>query len=201
MHPNPPTYTAFCGSRRVATGSLAQVAAGIIGDQSVAGGNAPLLVFADADASPVELDLRGSLDEVLARLVHTDSEHPLEGAAEEIAEAPRGPGRPKLGVVAREVTLLPRHWDWLAAQPGGASVVLRKLVETARKQGSDADRMRAAREAVYRFMAATAGNQPGFEEAARALFAGNGPAFTEHSVSWPADLRNYAHQLALPAFE
>jgi hypothetical protein len=200
MQTTTPTYTAFSGPRRIASGSLPVVAAAIKQDPGSAEDSAALLVFADIDASPVELDLRGSLEEVLARLAKIDSEYPLEAAANEVAEAPRGPGRPKLGVVAREVTLLPRHWDWLTAQPGGASVVLRKLVETARKLGSDADRMRAARETTYRFMAAIAGNQPGFEEATRALFAGDGPAFTEHSVSWPVDLRDYAYKLAIPAF-
>ncbi len=75
---------------------------------------------------------------------------------------PRGRGRPKLGVVAREVTLLPRHWDWLNAQPGGASVALRKLVEQARRANGDADRARAAREAAYHFMSAMAGDLPAF---------------------------------------
>ena len=84
-----------------------------------------------------------------------------------------GAGRPKLGVVAREVTLLPRHWDWLDAQPGGASVALRKLVEEARRATGDADRARAARDAAYHFMSAMAGNLPTFEEASRALFAGD----------------------------
>ncbi|HEX4327967.1 MAG TPA: DUF2239 family protein [Burkholderiales bacterium] len=199
MHTETPTYTAFLGNRRLATGTLPEVATRAKQEHEI--GSAALLVFADADASAVELDLRGSLDEVLARLPHVDSEYPLETAEEEAAEAPRGPGRPKLGVVAREVTLLPRHWDWLGRQTGGASVVLRKLVEAARKQSADLDRVREAREATYRFTVAMAGNQPGFEEATRALFAGDGPAFTEHSVSWPLDLRDYAYQLAGPAFD
>src|SRR5690606_37999937 len=114
--------------------------------------------------------------------------------------APRGPGRPKLGVVAREVTLLPRHWDWLAAQPGGASVALRRLVDEARRAAVDGDRRRAAQEAAYRFMQAMAGNEAGYEEAARALFAGDIARFEEHSLHWPDDVRDHAALLAADAF-
>jgi hypothetical protein len=106
--------------------------------------------------------------------------------------APRGPGRPKLGVVAREVTLLPRHWEWLNAQRGGASVALRKVVDEARRASGDRDRERAARDAAYRFMSAMAGDRRGFEEASRALFAGDRPRFEQHTVAWPEDIRTYA---------
>jgi hypothetical protein len=98
--------------------------------------------------------------------------------------------------VAREVTLLPRHWDWLAKQPGGASVALRKLVEDARRDGRG-DR-RARQEAAFRFMAALAGNAPGYEEATRALFADDAAAFDAHSRLWPADVRDHARRLAFP---
>ncbi|MDB5803575.1 MAG: hypothetical protein JWN73_897 [Betaproteobacteria bacterium] len=201
MHAAQPTYTAFSGARRIAAGPLPEVAARIKqAEQIEPYAAAGLLLFADTDGRPVELDFRGSVADVLARLAHIDSEYPLEAPIPEAAEVPRGPGRPKLGVVAREVTLLPRHWEWLAAQPGGASVMLRKLVEAARKQGADADRVRQAREAAYRFMAALAGNEPGFEEATRALFAGDSPAFTERCAGWPEDVRDFAHKLAAPAF-
>jgi hypothetical protein len=103
-------------------------------------------------------------------------------------------------VVAREVTLLPRHWDWLAAQPGGASVALRKLVDAARHAGEKTGRVREAREAAYRFMSAMAGNRPGFEEATRALFAGNAEGFVSHMQDWPTDVREYAEKLAAPSF-
>jgi hypothetical protein len=201
MHTPHPTYTAFAGTRRIAAGALPEVATRIKQAEQLDDAQAsPVLVFADVDARPFELDLRGSVADVLARLAHIDSEYPLEAPAIEAQEGTRGPGRPKLGVVAREVTLLPRHWEWLAAQPGGASVMLRKLVEAARKQGADMDRVRLAREAAYRFMAAMAGNQPGFEEASRALFVGDAQGFTAQSASWPEDIRAYSHQLAAPAF-
>jgi hypothetical protein len=102
-------------------------------------------------------------------------------------------------VVAREVTLLPRHWEWLARQPGGASVALRKLVEDARRSKAGENRVRASQEAAYRFMSAMAGNRPGFEEATRALFAGNAEGFRQHCAQWPADVRDHATALAVAA--
>ena len=107
-----------------------------------------------------------------------------------------GPGRPKLGMVAHEVTLLPRHWDWLNDQPGGASVTLRKLVEEARHAGEGKDRIRRSRESAYRFISAMAGNLPNFEEATRALFAGNATGFEEYVSGWPVGVRDLAWKLA-----
>jgi hypothetical protein len=141
----------------------------------------------------VELDRRGSADDVRRRLEATGEPTPPAGGA-------RGPGRPKLGVVAREVTLLPRHWEWLGAQPGGASVALRRLVEDARRGSADADRVRRAREAAYRFMSAMAGNEPGFEEATRALFAGDAERYEATTAAWPADVRAHARRLAAASF-
>jgi hypothetical protein len=141
----------------------------------------------------VDLDLRGSDAEILARLPQdTSSDLPVEAPASE----PRGRGRPKLGVVAREVTLLPRHWEWLNAQPGGASVALRKLVDEARRANGDKDRAREAREAAYHFMSAAAGNRPHFEEASRALFADDRRHFVALIADWPADIRDHAVALA-----
>ncbi|RZI91619.1 MAG: DUF2239 family protein, partial [Variovorax sp.] len=109
-------------------------------------------------------------------------------------------GRPKLGVVAREVTLLPRHWDWLNRQPGGASVALRKLVEDARRVNTDRDTVRAAREATYRFMSAIAGHLPGFEEAARALFANEKERFDALVAPWPDDVPDHLRKLSASAW-
>jgi hypothetical protein len=118
-------------------------------------------------------------------------------APEDVAiPASRGPGRPKLGVVAREVTLLPRHWEWLARQTGGASVALRKLVEEARRTGEVGHRVRQAQEAAYRFMSVMAGNRPNYEEAIRALFAGEASRFEKLIAEWPADVRRHAARLA-----
>jgi hypothetical protein len=166
-----PHCTAFCGVRRIASGELREVAA--FAGQGV-------LIFDDETGELVDVDPRGI------------------GNPE--PEAPRKPGRPRLGVVAHEVTLLPRHWEWLYSQPGGASVALRKLVEEARRVNADKDRVRAAQEAAYRFMSAMAGNEPGYEEALRALFAGKRGAFEDCIRAWPTDVRDHAKRLAAGAF-
>ena len=122
--------------------------------------------------------------------------HPEAPTDETAAAEPRGRGRPKLGVVAREVTLLPRHWEWLGAQPGGASVALRKLVDEARRASGDVDRARAARDAAYHFMSVMAGNLAGFEEASRALFADDRRRFVGLVAGWPDDIRDHVVKLA-----
>src|SRR5262249_25684693 len=122
----------------------------------------------------------------------------IEDVESLLAQTPRGPGRPRLGVVAREVTLLPRHWDWLGTQPGGASVALRKLVDEARKSSAEADRARAARNRAYQFMTAIAGNLPGYEEAIRALYRNEPDRLTEQVRDWPADVRDYLFDLMQP---
>lgn len=181
---------AFAGATLVASGDLAHVAAEVRSFTERTGDSHPPVVIFDAETSePVEVDLRGTRDDVVARLTPT-AEPPT----------PRAPGRPKLGVVAREITLLPRHWEWLAEQPGGASVTLRKLVEAARRDGSGAERIRRAQDAAYRFMMVVAGNEPGFEEATRALYAGDPARFTELTQGWPADVRDHARVLAAQAF-
>lgn len=106
-------------------------------------------------------------------------------------------GRPTLGVVGREVTLLPRHWDWLNAQPGGASVSLRKLVDQARKTGGERERRREAQQRAYRVMAALAGDLPGFEEGSRALFADDLARLEVIAADWPPDVAAYVLRLAL----
>src|SRR5262249_23923066 len=124
----------------------------------------------------------------------------IPGDAGSDGEQPRKPGRPKLGVVAREVTLLPRHWEWLASQPGGASVALRKLVDEARKRRAGEDMRRSSQEAAFRFMSAMAGDEPGFEEANRALFAGSIERFRNSIATWPGDVAAHANKLAAQAF-
>jgi hypothetical protein len=168
---SPHTFTVFAGPRRLASGSSQELVA-VLRTAPEQGG--PVLVFDDASGQQVEL-------------------------AETEPIAPRGPGRPKLGVVSREVTLLPRHWEWLFSQPGGASVALRKLVDDARRGGSEADRKRKSQEAAYRFMSAMAGNEAGFEEAARSLFAGDAQRFKDCIATWPEDVARHAIDLAAPA--
>lgn len=179
------SYTSFDGRRRLASGPLQSVALAVK-RLLEAGTDNPVLIFDDSSGRSIDIDTRGSDEEVLARLP----------APAQLADQQRGRGRPKLGVVAREVTLLPRHWDWLATQPGGASVTLRKLVEEARRKHGDKDAGRAAQERAYHFMSAMAGDMPGFEEASRALFANDAEKFGQLIAGWPADVREHLARLA-----
>jgi len=189
---------AFAGARRIAAGALAQVA--VKAKAAVdRGGREPVLLFDAATSEPIDLDFRGTVADLLKRLAASTG--PAAGSAAPEKDAPRGPGRPKLGVVAREVTLLPRHWEWLNDQPGGASVALRKLVEQARRDPEGRDRVRQSQEAAYRFMSAMAGDRPGFEEATRALFGGDRRRFNRLVKSWPADIRDHAKALAAVALQ
>ncbi len=193
--------TAFAGTKRLATGALIDVASAASAELK-RDAAASVLIFDDATARPIDIDLRGSAKDIAKRLAAIAPEIVIPAGVDlgPVDAGPRGPGRPKLGVVAREVTLLPRHWEWLAEQPGGASVALRKLVEAARKISPDSDRRRLAQEAANRFMTALAGNEPGYEEATRALFAGDAEKFASEMKAWPDDVRSYALQLAEPAF-
>jgi uncharacterized protein len=187
-------FTAFAGFRQLVSGPPADVALAVRKASRTAG-TEPIVIFDDASGRSIDLDLRGTEQEIVARLLPlAPNSETLAGEAR--ASEPRGRGRPKLGVVAREVTLLPRHWQWLASQPGGASVALRKLVEQARRAGGDRDRRRAARDAAYHFMSVMAGNLPGFEEASRALFADDHRRFDELIAAWPGDVRNHIVKLA-----
>jgi uncharacterized protein len=190
-----PNCTAFEGTRCVASGTLAEVVKKIKENLDETE-QASVLIFDNSTSEPVEVDLRGSLEDVLLKLERQEP----EVLPDTKDERHRAPGRPKLGVISREVSLLPRHWDWLNAQPGGASVALRKLVEEGRRVTQDRDRVRRSQEVAYRFMSAMAGNLPGFEEAIRALFAGNAEKFDIHTDEWPVDIRNYARQLSGAAF-
>jgi hypothetical protein len=190
----PQRFTAFMAHQRLASGPLAEVALAVL-KASKSSAAEPIVIFDDTTGRPIDLDLRGTERDIVARLRQpaSNAETPAEDPS---APEPRGRGRPKLGVVAREVTLLPRHWEWLGAQPGGASVALRKLVEEARRASGDRDRSRAARDAAYHFMSAMAGNLAGFEEASRALFADDRRRFAEFIAGWPGDIRDHVVGLA-----
>jgi uncharacterized protein len=198
--------TAFVGARLLAAGALIDVALAVKAAREL---KEPILVFDDASGRVIDLELRGSKADILARLpkilaaggFSPSRPSPHDEKAEPAAPTEkRGRGRPKLGVVPREVTLLPRHWDWLSRQPGGASVTLRRLVDEARRSGASSQRQREAREIAYRFMSAMAGNRPGFEEATRALFAGDAAKFGALVAAWPDAIGTYAKQLATGAF-
>jgi hypothetical protein len=162
------SYSAFAGFDHIASGSLAEVYA--------ACGHVPdSLIFERESGRVVDVDPRFP---------------PRE-------EGPR-PGRPKLGVVPREITLLPRHWDWLSTQPGGASVALRKLVEEAGRNPKA--QQRKLRDAAYRLATALVGNAPGYEEAIRALYAGQRDEFAACIEAWPADVRRILEEMTREAF-
>ncbi|BBA40706.1 MULTISPECIES: DUF2239 family protein [Burkholderia] len=192
-----PSYTAFDGHRRLASGPLSTVALAV---RQAAGDAMPgtILIFDDATGRSIDLDLRGTAADIRARYAAPSGD--ASGSSDEPAGAgageQRGRGRPKLGVVSREVTLLPRHWEWLATQPGGASVALRKLVEDARRTHAEADRRRDAQARAYHFMSAMAGDLPGFEEAVRALYANDLTRVAELIAGWPDDVRDHALALA-----
>ncbi|BEV01393.1 DUF2239 family protein [Novosphingobium olei] len=193
--------SAFAGFSLVAQGSVVDVALALR-DLVMPVDAPPVLIFDDLSGGQIDLNLRGSTADVVRRL----GEHPAllrlvastdaAAVADGESDAPRGRGRPKLGVVAREVTLLPRHWDWLASQPGGASQALRRLVDQARKRDAGRTDERAARERAYRFISALAGDLPDFETASRALFAGDATAFAASIAAWPPDVRRHALRLA-----
>jgi hypothetical protein len=191
--PLPPSIIAFEGYRLIAKGVPADVALALktVWDR---GPRAPVLTFDVATSMPVEFDLRGSADDILARVAARITQPGSETTAEK--DEPRKAGRPKLGVVGREVTLLPRHWDWLASQSGGASVALRRLVDQARKTSVASDMTRASTESAYRFMSSIGGNLPDFEDASRALFAGDFGRFDRLIETWPIDVRDHLRTLA-----
>src|SRR5436190_3726545 len=155
------SFVVFMGDHRVGGGSLVETA--IAAKRATDGSARTATILNLETGEPLDLNLRGGFAEVRARY--------------DAPPRPKTPGRgrPKLGVTAREVTLMPRHWDWLARQPGGASVVLRKLVEEASRNPKA--QQRARRDAVYRFATAIVGNAPGYEEAMRALYAGQAEEF------------------------
>ena len=172
------SYSAFSGDRLIAFGPLVDVL-GASKAHVDTSEDPRLLIFEDRTGRQLDFDFRGSLDEVLERALP--------------APVRTGPGRPKLGVVSREVSLLPRHWEWLEEQPPGISAGLRRLVDEARKRNPEEQRARKGREALSKFMTAMAGNLPNYEEATRALFASEQSRFEELIADWPEDI--HAHLL------
>ena len=206
--PDPTTTscTAFAGQRLLLTGPLAEIALAVRRSSVV---TETVLVFDDATGCIIDLDLRGDDAEILQRLsqprkinagrYRPKTDPASDSAGSEEAQSQKTRGRPKLGVVAREVTLLPRQWEWLTDQPGGASATLRRLVDEARKTASSRQQRRAAQEAAYQFMQAIAGDLPGYEEATRALFADDRSSLENRIAAWPEDIRTYAMRLAFGA--
>lgn len=194
-----PAAIAFEGDKRIAVGALIDVAMAVR-KRVAKPTHENIQMFDYTSGKTLHLDLSGSEKDIRARLAAASPATVASPSEDSSSAAPRGPGRPKLGVVPREVTLLPRHWDWLNAQPGGASVALRKLVEEARKTRGQSDTLRARQEAAYRFLSAIAGDWRNYEEANRALFAGDAARFRDLTEAWPTDVRDHARHLASAAF-
>lgn len=205
--------TAFESTRCIASGKLKDVA--LVAKTAVDRGAGsptptPVLIFADATSEVIELDWRGNAEEFAARLALSfwdpssetgaQAQSGVDAEPDASAASPRGRGRPRLGVIAREVTLLPRHWEWLGAQSGGASVALRKLVEVARRSSEVKDRVRLASAVGYKFMSTMAGHEPGFEEASRALFAGDQAGFEALISGWPVDVQMHLKKILVNGF-
>jgi len=192
------TFTAFSGVQMIATGPVEAVLPAVKAAEG-AGPTGPLLVFEDRTGAQIDFDLRGTAEEILGRL----ERHPAfvrtsrSGSPDEPQVPPvrMGPGRPRLGVVSREVSLLPRHWEWLERQKGGASATLRALVDSARKARQGEEPARQAWEAAGRFMWVMCGNLPGFEEASRALHRKEPARLAELTQGWPADVRAHLTRL------
>ncbi|WP_313251402.1 DUF2239 family protein [Stenotrophomonas indicatrix] len=191
-------FSCFDGHRLVVSGTP-EAAALALKQLRADNASGPLLVFDNATGRTHDFDTRGSDAQLLVRVAKAFPA-PVEAddgpLVDDASVVPRGRGRPKLGVIAREVTLLPRHWAWLAEQPGGASVVLRRLVEAASRAGADKDRTRRYTERAYHFLQAIAGDLPGFEDAIRVLFAHDRAGLEAALQSWPADVRSHALCLA-----
>lgn len=183
-------YLAFHGTRLVSEGAPLEVAAETK-EYLEKHPDANVLIFDAATSAPAEFNFHGSPRDVIARLKE-------EFRGDE--EKPAGPGRPKLGVVSKEIGLLPRQWEWLAEQPGGASATLRRLVEDARKRNEGRDSARRSQEATYKFMNVMAGDLPHYEEALRALYAKNVSLFTTLVKTWPKDVSRHVLRLSENAF-
>jgi hypothetical protein len=177
------SYFAFAGERRIATGNLRTVLTDLYRfmHRDDSNDRPNVLVFRADTGRQVDFDLTGTLDQVLSRALPE--------------EPKKGPGRPRIGVHCGEVCLLPRHWEWLDRQPKKASGTLRRLVEQAMKNMTPEERARERAEAVHTFMWAVAGDQPGFEEASRALYGGKREVFDALIAPWPEDIVAQIKQL------
>ena len=188
-------FVAFSGTSRIAEGELRSVA--LAARAVPEDRRRPVRIFDDDSGEVVQVDLSGSPAEVVARLAML----PKEGEKEEAGSGARGPGRPRLGVVSKEVTLLPRHWAWLGSQRGSVSATLRRLIDEARHMHEGRDAVRRAQDSAYRFIAAMmAGNDAVYEEAIRALYRGDAERFERETEPWAPDVRAYARKLAAGAF-
>ncbi len=185
--------TAFQGDRLIATGSISNVLPLVkeVTDRDEA---ETMLIFDDLTGAQIDFDLHGTIDKVLAKAAN----HNLFTTGIQPVLQKAAPGRPKLGVTAREVTLLPRHWSWLETQPNGVSAALRRLIEETMKRSPEVEKIRLARDAAAKVMWVLGGNLPDFEEASRLLYRGDIEGFTSLIRRWPPDIQHYLLRIANP---
>ncbi|MBC7539648.1 MAG: DUF2239 family protein [Bacteriovorax sp.] len=185
------TYTAFDGHKLFGQGDLSEIVIKIK-KQLGKSDNASIIIFSDNTGKVFDFNFQGTLSDVKKRLdMYIQTEVP---------EVNAGAGRPKLGVISREISLLPQHWEWLATQPGGSSSTLRKLVDEAKKKTSGGPSIKQTQEIVHRFASAMAGDFEGFEEALRALYRKDKGLFHAQMKNWPEDIRDYIIELSKPVF-
>jgi len=189
----PYSHLAFAGDEIISRGPLAEVAL-VVKRVTEAGEDRPILVLDAVNSRTVDLDLRGTGAEVVARLAGESVPTPVGSQGDTDART-AGPGRPRLGVISREVSLLPRHWDWLKTQRGGASAALRRLVDDARRRSGPQGRLTAAQESVDRYLRVMAGDRPNYEEALRAFYAGRDTDLRRLVAQWPTDVRDHLDEL------
>ena len=186
------TYTAFDGTTRLFRGTFQEVVLKVK-ERLGRAENSSVLIFSNNTGKTMDFNFQGNVKDTLKRLekfVSTQEPGPISG-----------PGRPKLGVISREVSLLPRHWEWLASQPSGASATIRKLIEEAKKRSSTRNSVKQVQERVYRFMSVIVGDMKGYEEALRALYKADRKNFLLHIQDWPTDVRTHVIEMAKPVFE
>ena len=186
------TYTAFEDHKILSQGFLEDVVLKVK-KRLEKSPESQIVIYSDATGKSMDFNFQGSEKEVLKRLeVYTTPENTTEASS--------GPGRPKLGVISREVSLLPKHWEWLATQSGGASNTLRKLVEENMKKTSGVLTVKTAQERTYKFMSVEAGDLENYEEALRALYRKDKERFTSEIKTWPRDVQKHILELAKPVF-
>lgn len=187
------TYTAFDNTSIIAHGSLRDV---ILKTKKILGKseNSSFLIFSDSTGKTIDFNFQGTEKEILKRLeiFVSNSDEKIELAR---------PGRPKLGVISREISLLPRHWEWLATQSSGASSSIRNLIEDAIKKSTSKVSLKQQQEKVYRVMTTLAGDLDGYEEAIRSLYKRDRESFIKFTKGWSKDLRSYLEKLTNDVFE
>lgn len=186
------TYTAFEGFQKLISADLEKVLL-TVKRRLKANRDSSVLIFSDSTGKQMDFDLSGTDADVTDRhKIYTMKTAPPQPTV----------GRPKLGVVPREISLLPSHWEWLNNQTGGASPTIRQLIDEKIKSSStDRLKVKTSQEVTYKFLSALAGDLPNFEEAVRYLYRSDRKKFLEQVSGWHKDVVDHALRLAADAFD